>query len=142
MTTTVKPKITVEALVNAPVEKVWQVWTTPYDITKWNSPSPEWHTPRAKHELKVGGNFNYRMEAKDGSLGFDFGGVFDLVNPNQQLNYTMDDGRKVNISFSAAAGETKIVQTFEAENENSLELQRAGWQGILNSFKNYIESNN
>lgn len=141
MTTTEKTRITVDATVNAPVEKVWSVWTNPDDIIKWNSPSPDWHTPKAQHDLKAGGNFTYRMEARDGSFGFDFGGVFDIVSQNQCLAYTIGDGRKVTISFNAADSTTKIVQTFEAESENSLEMQRAGWQAILDSFKKYVESN-
>lgn len=141
MTTIEKTRITVDATVNAAVEKVWNTWTNTDDIVKWSAPSPEWHTPKAEHDLKAGGNFNYRMEARDGSFGFDFGGVFDIVTKNQCLAYTIGDGRKVIITFNTENGGTKIVQTFEAENENSLEQQRAGWQAILDSFKKYVESN-
>src|SRR6185369_7511952 len=140
MTTTEKTRITVDATVKAPVEKVWNVWTNPADIIKWSTPSPEWHTPKAQHDLKTGGNFNYRMEARDGSAGFDFGGVFDIVRQNECLAYTIGDGRKVIITFNTTDGTTKIVQTFEAESENSLEMQKAGWQAILDSFKKYVES--
>jgi len=141
MTTTEKTRITIDATISAPVEKVWNVWTNPNDIIKWSTASPEWHTPKAQHDLKAGGNFNYRMEARDGSMGFDFGGVFDIVQQNECIAYTMGDGRKVVITFNTTDGTTKIVQTFEAESENSLEMQRAGWQAILDSFKRYVESN-
>lgn len=134
-------KITIDTSVNAPVEKVWKLWTTPDDITKWSNASDDWHTPRAEHDLKVGGRFNFRMEARDGSQGFDFGGVYDVVKPNQQLDYTIGDGRKVNISFSSEDGRTKIVETFEAEGMYPIEMQRGGWQAILNSFKKYAENN-
>lgn len=142
MTTENKTKITIEANVKAPVEKVYNVWTSPADIVKWSTPSPEWHTPRAEHDLSEGGKFNYRMEAKDGSFGFDFGGVFDTLKKNELIEYTIGDGRKVEIHFNKkGANETHIVQTFEAEGQNPIEMQRAGWQAILDSFKNYTESN-
>lgn len=142
MTTENKTKITIEANVKAPVEKVYNVWTSPADIVKWSTPSPEWHTPRAEHDLSEGGKFNYRMEAKDGSFGFDFGGVFDTLKKNELIEYTIGDGRKVEIHFNKkGANETHIVQTFEAEGQNPVEMQRAGWQAILDSFKNYTENN-
>ncbi len=133
--------ITVQALINAPVEKVWNSWTGTEHIIKWNCPSPEWHTPKADHDLKPGGNFNYRMEARDGSFGFDFGGVFDQVEKNSILAYTLGDGRKVTIRFVSRESQTEIVQQFEAETENTIELQQTGWQAILDSFKKYVESN-
>ena len=135
-----KPTITIEAHVNAPAEKVWSIWTNPDDITKWSTPSPDWYTPKAEHELKPGGTFNYRMEARDGSFGFDFGGVFDVVTPNKYLEYTIGDGRKVKINFNDEGKNIHIVQTFEAESENPIEMQRSGWQAILDSFKNYAET--
>jgi uncharacterized protein YndB with AHSA1/START domain len=140
-TATTKTAITIEATVKAPVEKVWKVWTTPEDIVKWSTPSPDWHTPRAEHDLQPGGKFNYRMEAKDGSFGFDFGGVFDVLKKNELIEYTIGDGRKVVINFTSKGNETHIVQTFEAEDQNPIEMQRAGWQAILDSFKNYTENN-
>lgn len=133
--------ITVEALINAPVEKVWNLWTGTDHIIKWNCPSPEWHTPKADHELKPGGKFNYRMEARDGSMGFDFLGVFDKVEKNKLLTTTLGDGRKVEINFTSQGENTLVVQNFEAETENTLELQKTGWQGILDSFKKYVEIN-
>jgi len=135
-------KITVEVIINAPVEKVWKIWTTPGDITKWNSPLPDWHTPRAEHELKVDGTFTYRMEAKDGSTGFDFIGVFDVIQPKKYIEYTINDGRKVQISFTSEDSQTKVSETFDVfglENQTSLENERTGWQAILDSFKIYTE---
>ena len=141
METTITTNITVENTVNAPVEKVWQYWTSPEHICKWNNASDDWHTPRAENDLRVGGKFLSRMEAKDGSFGFDFGGIYDEVKTNEVIAYTIGDGRKVKINFTNQGNETKVVETFEAENENSIELQRGGWQNILDSFKKYTEAN-
>ncbi len=138
---TEKTKITIEATVNAPAQKVWDYWTDAKRIIQWNCPSPEWHTPKAEHEVKEGGKFNFRMEARDGSFGFDFGGVYDVVKPAEQLDYTLGDGRKVWITFTSNGNSTHIKQTFEAESENPVEMQRDGWQGILNNFKKYTEEN-
>jgi|ERR1041385_2337905 uncharacterized protein YndB with AHSA1/START domain len=135
-----KKTITVEAIVDAPVESVWKKWTTPEDITKWNFASDDWQSPRAENDLRTGGKFNFRMEAKDGSFGFDFGGVYDNVIPNQRIEYTIGDGRKVIVSFTPLDGKTKVEETFEAESQNSMEMQKAGWQAILNNFKKYAES--
>jgi uncharacterized protein YndB with AHSA1/START domain len=132
-----KPKIEVTAIVDADPGTTWMLWTTPEHIMNWNSASPEWHTPKAENDLREGGQFSYRMEAKDGSFGFDFGGTYDLVNAPAQLAYTLGDGRKVEISFTANGTGTEIVQVFEAEEVNETELQRAGWQAILNNFKEY-----
>ncbi len=134
-------EITVETTFNVPVEKVWNLFTSPVHITKWNAASDDWHTPRAENDLRVGGKFLSRMEAKDGSFGFDFGGVYDEVKTNERIAYTIGDGRKVNIIFTAKGNATKVVETFEAETENSIELQRGGWQAILDSFKKYAEAN-
>jgi uncharacterized protein YndB with AHSA1/START domain len=131
--------ITVETSVNAPVEKVWEFWTTPDHITKWNHASDDWHSPRASHDLREGGKFSYRMEAKDGSIGFDFGGTFDVIKPNQYLAYTIGDGRKVKVSFSDTGNSTNISESFEAEGTNPVELQKNGWQAILDNFKKYAE---
>lgn len=132
--------ITVEALVDAPVEKVWAYWTGPEHITQWNNASDDWHTPWAKNDLVPGGRFVSRMEAKDGSFGFDFGGVYDEVVLNKKISYTMDDDRKVAVNFSESGTGTKIVEEFEAEDQHSAELQQQGWQAILNNFKKYVES--
>lgn len=136
-----KTTITVESTVNAPVEKVWQLWTGPEHITKWANPSPDWHTTSAENDLRVGGKFLSRMEAKDGSFGFDFGGIYDEVKSNELIEYTLGDGRKVVIHFSHNGKETKVVETFDAESVNPVEMQRTGWQAILDSFKNYAEAN-
>src|SRR6185369_3376508 len=141
METTNKTTITVENTVNASVEKIWKFWTGVDHITKWNSASEDWHTPRATNDLRTGGKFTSRMEAKDGSMGFDFGGTYSDVKPNQFIAYTMDDGRKVSVAFSSSNNITKVIETFEAETINSIELQRAGWQSILDNFKKYTESN-
>jgi uncharacterized protein YndB with AHSA1/START domain len=133
--------ITVETSVKAPVEKVWEFWNKAEHITKWNSPSPDWHSPRAENDVRIGGKISIRMEAKDGSFGFDFEGVYDEVIPNKTIAYTLGDGRKVRIDFATVGNETWIVEKFDAENENSLEMQRAGWQAILDNFKKYTEAN-
>lgn len=136
-----KTEITIEATVHAPVEKVWEFWSKPEHITKWCNASDDWHTPRSENDLKAGGKFLSRMEAKDGSIGFDFGGVYDDVKTNELIVYTMGDGRKVKISFNKNGNETNMTETFEAEDENSIEMQRGGWQAILDSFKKYTEAN-
>jgi uncharacterized protein YndB with AHSA1/START domain len=133
--------ITVEATVKAPVEKVWQLWTEPKHIQRWNNASDDWHTPFSENDLRVGGKFTSRMEAKDGSFGFDFGGVYDEVKPNQVIAFTIGDGRKVKITFTKEGGDTRVTEIFEAENQNPVEMQRGGWQAILNNFKKYTESN-
>lgn len=132
--------IVVEASVAAPVEKVWKLWTGPEHITKWNNASPDWHTPKAENDLRNGGKFRARMEAKDGSSGFDFEGVYDEVKANTLIAYTLGDGRKVKIEFKGNGNTTRVVESFDAETENTLELQRGGWQAILNNFKNYSET--
>jgi uncharacterized protein YndB with AHSA1/START domain len=134
-----KVTITVETTVHTPVEKVWEYWTEPQHITKWNNASDDWHTPNAENDLRVGGRFLTRMEAKDGSFGFDFSGVYDEVRINEFISYTIEDGRKVTITFISQENDTKVIETFEAENTNSIELQEAGWQTILDNFKKYSE---
>ena len=141
METQEKTVITVENTINAPVEKVWEFWTKPEHIIKWCNASDDWHTPRAENDLKVGGKFASRMEAKDGSMGFDFGGVYDAVRTNEYIEYTMGDDRIVKINFSAQGNKTKVVESFEAENTHSIEMQQGGWQAILDNFKKYTEAN-
>ncbi len=133
-------KISVETLVNAPVEKVWDAWNDPIDITKWNQASPDWHCPHAENDLRVGGKLKSRMEAKDGSFGFDFEAVYDEVVEHKKITYTMGDGRQATSSFEKLDNDTKVTTVFDAETENSVELQQNGWQAILNSFKQYVES--
>ena len=136
-----KQKITVKTTVNAPVERVWKAWTSPDDITKWNQASEDWHSPRAENDLRKGGRFSVRMESKDGKYGFDFGGEYDEVKPNEYIEYTMEDGRKVHVTFKDNGSETVVEETFDAESENSIELQRNGWQAILDNFRRYAEEN-
>ena len=133
-------KITVEITVNKDLDFVWNSWTQPDHILKWNHASDDWHTVRALNELKVGGKFFYRMEAKDGSFGFDFESNYELVNEKQELTYIMSDGRRATTIFQKNEIETKVTTTFDPENENPIELQKAGWQAILNNFKKYAES--
>ena len=140
METSNKTIITVEATVNAPVEKVWKFWSSPEHITKWNNASDDWHTPYAENDLRVGGKFTSRMEAKDGSFGFDFWGVYDVVVTNERIEYTLGDDRKVKIVFTDQGNATRVTESFEAENENSVELQQSGWQAILDNFRKYTES--
>ena len=134
--------ITVETTINAPIEKVWEYWTKPEHITQWNNASDDWHAPHAKNDLRAGGTFLCRMEAKDGSYGFDFGGTYDEVRDKDYIEYTLGDGRKVQITFSNDDNNTtKVVEKFDAESENSVEMQQGGWQAILNNFKKYTEGN-
>jgi uncharacterized protein YndB with AHSA1/START domain len=139
METATPTTITIETVVNAPIEKVWEAWTKPEHITQWSFASDDWHTPWAKNDLRAGGSFSSRMEAKDGSMGFEFGGVYDTVTTNEHIAYTMEDGRKVKIDSTAEGNSTKVVQSFDAESENSVEMQQAGWQAILDNFKKYAE---
>ena len=140
METQEKTSITVENTINAPVEKVWESWTKPEHIIKWNNASDDWHSPRAENDLRPGGKFVCRMEAKDGSMGFDFAGVNDIIRTNEYIEYTLGDGRKVKITFTAKGNKTKVVESFEAEETNSVEIQRGGWQAILDNFKKYTEA--
>ncbi len=133
--------ITVEATVQAPVEKVWSFYTSPEHIKKWNNASPDWHTPHAENDLRVGGKFLSRMEAKDGSFGFDFWGIYDEVKTNELIAYTLGDNRKARILFNSSGNSTLVTVTFEAETENTVELQKGGWQSILDNFKKYAEAN-
>jgi uncharacterized protein YndB with AHSA1/START domain len=140
MTTMEKTVITVEATVNAPVEKVWNTWNGSEHIVKWCSPSPDWHTPKADNDLRVGGKLSSRMEAKDGSMGFDLDCFYDEIRDKAYIEYHMADGRKVKITFKANGNQTHISESFEAESENPVEMQRGGWQAIMDSFKAYCES--
>ncbi|MEP6685069.1 MAG: SRPBCC family protein [Parafilimonas sp.] len=141
MENTNKTNITVETTVNAPVEKVWEYFTKPEHIVKWSHASDDWHTTTAENDLRVGGKFSSRMEAKDGSYGFDFGGIYDVVDINKKIEYTLDDGRKVSIDFSNENDATKVSETFEAESTNSIEMQKGGWQAIMDNYKKYTENN-
>lgn len=132
--------ITVETEIDASIDKVWDYWILPEHIVNWNFASDEWCCPAATNDLKPGGEFVWRMEAKDGSMGFDFTGTYVKIDKEELITYTMTDGRKVEIHFVAEGNKTKLIESFEAEGTNSDELQRAGWQEILNNFKKYVES--
>lgn len=132
--------ITIKTSVKAPVDKVWKLWTDPVHIIKWNNASPDWHTPRAENDLREGGKFLSRMEARDGSMGFDFSGTYEKVELQKCIAYVMDDDRKVEITFTDHGGITEVIESFEAEEINSVELQEAGWQSILDNFRKYAES--
>lgn len=134
-------KITISALVNAPINKVWDNWTKPEHITKWNFAIDTWQCPTASNDLKVGGKYIARMEAKDGSFGFDFEAIYDTVIDKQELTYTMTDGRKATTIFAGNGNETSVTTVFDAESENPVEMQQQGWQAILDNFKKYTETN-
>lgn len=131
--------VTVQVLVDASIDTVWKCWTTPADIIKWNNASDDWHTPEASNDLRKGGKFSYRMEAKDASMGFDFGGVYSDVIDKQEINYTLEDGRKTKITFIEVDNKVQVIESFEAEDINSIEMQRQGWQAILDNFQKYVE---
>ena len=135
-------KITVAATLNAPVQKVWEAWSNPADIVKWNSPDPSWHCPSSENDLTEGGRFKNRMEARDGSFGFDFEGTYNKVDLHKEITYTMDDGRVATTLFSEKDGKTTVETTFDAEMQNPVEMQKEGWQAILNNFVNYVEAQN
>lgn len=131
--------LTVKTLVNLPIEKVWTFWTEPHHITQWNAASDDWHTTKAENHLTVGGRFVSRMEAKDGSFGFDFGGTYTKIELYRLIEYTIDDNRKVSVKFNQEGPTTQITEEFEAENQNPLEMQQAGWQAIMDNFRKYAE---
>lgn len=133
-------KISIETEVNAPLSAVWDAWVTPEDISRWNFAIDEWCCPRAELDLEAGGSFNYRMEAKDGSAGFDFEGKFTEIYAYKSIHYKLGDDRKVEVQFTETQNGVKIIETFEAEDENSGEQQRQGWLSILNNFKKHVES--
>lgn len=143
MTATKKSEsmITVKATINAPVSKVWEFWTGPEHITKWNQASEDWHSPKAENDLKVGGKFKTTMAAKDGSMSFDFEGTYSVVDHHKAIAYDMPDGRHVSVEFIAEGQSTRVIESFDPENSNPLEMQQNGWQAILDSFKRYTEAN-
>jgi len=132
--------ITVTILVNLPIEIVWKVWIRPVHIKKWNNASLDWHTPYVKNKFKVGGNFNYRMEVKDGSFGVDFEGKYSKIETEKLIEYRLADGRNVSINFEKQEDGVRITETFEPKKENSIELQSQGRQAILANFKRYSEA--
>jgi uncharacterized protein YndB with AHSA1/START domain len=139
-TTAKKTRIQIGADIKAPVQKVWDLYNDAKHVVKWNNPSPDWHTPKAENDFRVGGNFVYTMAARDGSAQFDFGGTYDKVDKHKQVHYVMGDGRDVTVTYKEQNGGTRMDVDFEAETQNSIDMQRDGWQGILNNFKNYVEA--
>lgn len=134
--------IQIQVEVQGDLATIWYYWNEPKHIEQWNSASPDWHTINVQNDLRVGGSLTSRMEAKDGSMGFDFGGVYTEVVENQRLAYTLGDGREVTVAFSQISpGLVRVIETFEAESQNPVELQKQGWQAILNHFKEYVEEN-
>lgn len=136
--------VTVECVVNVSVERAWELWTQPEHITKWCFGSPDWHAPRAESDLRAGGKYVTRMEAKDGSFGFDCEGVYDAIDLHKSIksHFPVPNGnaREIEVVFTSVDGQTKVSQTFEAEKENDVEIQRGGWQNIMNNFKAHAES--
>jgi uncharacterized protein YndB with AHSA1/START domain len=135
-------KITVETAVKAPIAKVWDAWNNPDDIKQWNAAQDDWHTTESEVDLREGGKFSARMEAKDGSTGFDFEGIYSRVLPKQKIEFLMSDGRKVRVEFVEQNGEVLVKETFDAESENPPEMQRQGWQAILDNFARHVEARN
>jgi uncharacterized protein YndB with AHSA1/START domain len=133
-------KITVETAVKAPINKVWESWNNPADIKKWNAAQDDWHTTESRVDLREGGTFMSRMEAKDGSAGFDFEGTFTRIVPKKVIEYEMSDGRGVKVEFVERPGEVVVKETFDAESENTPEMQRQGWQAILDNFSRHVET--
>lgn len=133
-------KVTVETTIAANIRKVWDAWTKPEHITNWNFAIDTWHCPSAANDLRVGGKYSARMEAKDGSFGFDFDAIYDEVVDHKKIRYTMADGRSATTEFASFGETTKVTTVFDAETVNPVEMQKSGWQAILNNFKSYIET--
>ncbi|MDP2188339.1 MAG: SRPBCC family protein [Sphingobacteriaceae bacterium] len=141
-------KVTLQITMAAPLAKAWAYWTQPEHIMQWNFADPSWHCPAATNDLRVGGSFNYRMAARDGSFAFDFEGIYDAVEPEALIAYHLADGRTVRITFDAsmpsatgADEQVLVTQTFDAETENPIDMQRAGWQAIMDNYKRVVEEN-
>lgn len=135
-------KITVSTTVRADIERVWNCWTQSEHVMKWNFASDDWECPRAENNLVQGGMFSFTMAAKDGSVSFDFKGTYTNIILHEKIEYGMEDGRTVQILFTPIEDGVEIVETFDAENENPIEMQKDGWQSILNNFTKYVESQN
>lgn len=133
-----KKPITITTDVRGNSETIWTYWTKPEHIKQWNTASPDWHTTHAENDVREGGRFTSRMEAKDGSFGFDFSGTYTKVIPYKHISYTLEDDRKVSVEFEETGSTLTITETFEPENENPVAIQRDGWQAILHSFKQYV----
>ena len=132
--------ITVSVYVHAPLKRVWQLWTDPLAVQGWNQASEDWHTPSAQNDLRVGGEFHYIMASRDGKYSFDFTGTYTEIVPETKIAYTLGDGRNVLITFAEQNGAVFISETFDPEKENTADMQRAGWQAIMDNFKRYVES--
>lgn len=132
-------KITITATVHADLDKTWNCWTDPEHIVNWNFASDDWHCPKASNDPRTGGKFSATMAAKDGSMSFDFEGIYEEVVPHKKIVYTMSDGRQAIVEFEYRDGSTYITESFDPESMNSRELQQAGWQAILDNFKKYTE---
>lgn len=133
-------RVTITTRVEKPVEHVWKCWTCPEDITQWNAASDDWHCPKASNDLRVGGRYSATMAARDGSVSFDFEADYDDVQVNKRLAFTMTDGRTCEVLFEKDGDGTRVTESFDAETENSIELQRNGWQAILDRFKSHAEA--
>jgi uncharacterized protein YndB with AHSA1/START domain len=136
-----KKSIIVEVSIEAPIEKVWRIWNDPKFIVQWYHASEDWHAPFSENDLRVDGKFKTTMSAKDGSFSFDFEGIYTEVVDHKLIAYQLADNRKVRVEFSVSGTMTKVIETFEAENTNTTQTQKGGWQAILNNFKNCVESN-
>ena len=134
-------KITIAAVINADAKKVWDYYTKPEHITKWNFAHPSWQCPSASNDMRVGGKYSARMEAKDGSFGFDFEATYDEIVPGEKFTYTMPNGRAVTVVFKKNGAQTEVVVTFDPEDQNPIDFQKQGWQAILDNFKKYTETN-
>lgn len=142
MTKGTREQITIHTLVHAPLERVWAAWTTPKDMMSWNAASDDWHCPSVTIDLRAGGEFHARMEAKDGSFGFDFGGTYTEIIPLKEVSSVLGDGRRIEVLFQSTDAGVEVTETFEIEDVNSAEMQRQGWQSILDRFQKYVEQNN
>jgi uncharacterized protein YndB with AHSA1/START domain len=140
METKSKTKVTVEADVAVAVDQVWNCWAAPEHITRWCQASDDWHAPYADNDVRVDGKFKTTMAANDGSVSFDFEGVYTLVEKNKKLEYVMSDGRRVSILFEPSGNTTHVTETFDPEDAHPIDFQRAGWQAILDNFKKYTEA--
>ena len=139
METVSKTTITVKTVVDAPIEKIWEIWTTPQHITQWNNASPDWHCPKAENNLTVGNKFVYTMASKDGAMSFDFSGIYSEIIPLSKIAYAMEDGRKVIITFEQSGEKIIVTESFDPETIHPHDVQQKGWQSILNNFKAYLE---
>lgn len=133
-------KITVSATVNAPIEKVWDCFNNPEHVVNWNAASDDWHCPKSTNDLRVGGSFNHTMAARDGSFSFDFEGIYSAIKTNESIAYGLSDGRQILVTFEKSGDSVIVTELFDAETENPIEMQQAGWQAILDRFKGYVES--